>query len=59
MNDEVKSKICPDISGVVIAKYPGGSIGQTLIDVRLPCESIYYATDITNWEVILENQDGE
>lgn len=59
MNDEVKSVVCPDITGVVIAKYPGGTLGTTLIDVKLPSESIYYATDIKNWEVIIPNQDGE
>jgi len=53
MNDTVKSKVCPDIIGVVIAKYPGeGNIG-TLIDVRLPSDSIYYSTPISGWEVIL------
>jgi hypothetical protein len=59
MNDEVKSKICPDITGVVIAKYPGGGNLGNLIDVRLPSDSIYYATPASGWKVIIPNQDGE
>ena len=35
LRDEVKSKIVPDMTGIVIAKYPGGENQGSLIVVRL------------------------
>lgn len=57
LRDEVKSKIVPDMTGIVIAKYPGGENQGNLIDVRLFDEKIYYGTPAKNWEVVKENDE--
>ena len=53
--DEVKSKIAPDIGGTVIAKYKVGTV--TYIDIRLFDERIWYASPILNWEVTKPNDE--
>lgn len=57
LRDEVKSKIAPDMGGIVIAKYPGEVPGTTFLDVRLFDEKIYYKTLIQNWEVVKLNDE--
>lgn len=57
LRDEVKSKIAPDMTGIVIAKYPGGENQGLLIDIRLFNNKIYYATPAKNWEVARLNNE--
>lgn len=57
LRDEVKSKIVPDMTGIVIAKYPGGENQGSLIDVRLFNEKIYYGSTAKNWEVVTLNNE--
>jgi len=57
LRDEVKSKIAPDMTGIVIAKYPGGENQGSLIDVRLFNEKIYYGSPAKNWEVVRLNAE--
>jgi len=57
LRDEVKSKIVPDMTGIVIAKYPGGENQGSLIDVRLFNEKIYYGSPAKNWEVVTLNNE--
>jgi hypothetical protein len=57
LRDEIKSKIVPDMTGIVIAKYPGGENQGSLIDVRLFNEKIYYGSPAKNWEVVTLNNE--
>lgn len=58
LQDEVKSKIAQDMTGTVIAKYPGFIEGQgNLLDIRLFNEQIYYGTPVKNWEVVKLNDE--
>ena len=57
LRDEVKSKNVPDMTGIVIAKYPGGENQGPLIDVRLFNEKIYYHSPAKNWEVVTLNNE--
>lgn len=57
LRDEVKSKIAPDYTGIVIAKYPHNDSTFMLIDVRLSDERIYYASPAKNWEVVKLNDE--
>lgn len=57
LRDEVKSKIVPDMTGIVIAKYPGGENQGSLIVVRLFNEKIYYGSQAKNWEVVTLNNE--
>lgn len=57
LRDEVKSKIAPDMTGIVITKYPGGENQGSLIDVRLFNEKIYYGSPAKNWEVVTLNNE--
>jgi hypothetical protein len=56
LRDEVKNKN-NDAAGVVIAKYPSEIPGVTLLDVRDFNDKIYYATSVTNWEVVKLNDE--
>jgi len=57
LRDKVKSKIAQDMTGIVIAKYPGTVEQGKLLDVRLFNEKIYYATPAKNWEVVTLNNE--
>ena len=57
LRDEVKSKVAPDMAGIVIAKYPGTAEQGNLLDIRLFDEKIYYGTPSKNWEVVKENDE--
>jgi len=57
LRDEVKSKIAPDMTGVVITKYPGTAEQGWLLDIRLFNDKIYYATPAKNWEVVRLNNE--
>jgi len=57
LRDEVKSKIAQDMTGMVIAKYPGTVEQGNLLDIRLFNEKIYYATPAKNWEVVTLNNE--
>jgi hypothetical protein len=57
LRDEVKSKIAPDMAGIVIAKYPGTAEQGNLLDIRLSNEKIYYKTPAKNWEVVRLNDE--
>lgn len=57
LRDEVKSKIVPNMTGIVIAKYPGGENQGPLIDVCLFNEKIYYGSPAKNWEVVTLNNE--
>jgi hypothetical protein len=57
LRDEVKSKIAPDMTGVVITKYPGTAEQGWLLDIRLFNEKIYYGSPAKNWEVVTLNNE--
>ena len=57
LRDEVKSKIVPDMAGIVIAKYSCEHLEGNFLDIRLFNERIYYKTPAKNWEVIKINAE--
>ena len=57
LRDEVRSKVAPDMTGIVIAKYPCAYQSGMLLDIRLSNEKIYYSTSINNWEVVKLNDE--
>ena len=57
IRDTVKSKIAPDHTGIVIAKYVELAGPTILLDVRLDNDRIYYATPATYWEVVKLNDE--
>ena len=54
--DEVKNKK-NDMTGVVIAKYPGKDPGTQLLDIRGANDRIYYGTPAKIWEVVRLNNE--
>jgi hypothetical protein len=60
--DEVRHRINPEGTGVVIAKYPSvraGEEGVIVLDVRSDTDFIYYGTPAANWEVTKLNDELE
>jgi hypothetical protein len=57
LRDEVKSKIAPDMTGIVITKYPGTAEQGDLIDIRLFNEKLYCGSPAKNWEVVTLNNE--
>lgn len=57
LRDEVRSKVAPDMTGIVIAKYPCPYNSGILLDIRLSNDKIYYSTRINNWEVVKLNDE--
>ncbi|MDD4154924.1 MAG: hypothetical protein PHT30_05930 [Bacilli bacterium] len=57
LRDEVRSKIAPDTTGMVIAKYPVGPKKEAHLDIRLFNEKIYYRSPAKNWEVVTLNNE--
>ena len=57
LRDEVRSKVAPDMTGIVIAKYPSPDSSGMLLDIRLFNDKIYYAAFAEKWEVIKLNDE--
>jgi len=57
LRDEVKSKVAPDMTGIVIAKYPVGPKKEAHLDIRLFNEKVYYRSPAKNWEVTKLNDE--
>lgn len=58
LRDEVRSKVAPDMTGIVIAKYPSLHYPRIIfLDIRLFNDKIYYAAFAEKWEVIKLNDE--